>query len=38
LGFAYCDFTRRTQRASFAPPTRGPLAIHAAAVAENAGE
>jgi hypothetical protein len=38
LGFAYCDFTRRTQRASFAPTTRGPLAIHAAAMAENAGE
>jgi hypothetical protein len=38
FGFAYCDFTRRSQRASIAPTTRSPLAIHAAAMADNAGD
>jgi hypothetical protein len=41
LRFAYCDFTRRNNRTNFVRATEGlrtPLAIHAAAMAEGAGD
>jgi len=41
LRFAYCDFTRRNTRTNMVRTTEGlrtPLAIHAAAMSEGAGE
>jgi len=41
LGFAYCDFTRRNPKPVMARTTEGgrtPLAIHAAAMREGAGD